>query len=148
MRAGRRVRQDAPVIDGDVLMVTFRVWFLEIALSGLNYFVLMRRVYEPRVGVLRAHRIGMTTRIAYIFAFSFVLVTAADLEGVGELLLAGAYWLLMVLAFEWIGSLVLRRPLAEILEGWHIERGYMWPYVLLAYFVSPLIAGMLLGRGW
>ena len=49
-----------------LLMITFRVWFLEIALSGFNYFVLMNRVYAPRVGELRAHRIGMETRIAYI----------------------------------------------------------------------------------
>lgn len=136
------------MIDGDILMVTFRVWFFEIALSGFNYFVLMRRVYEPRVGELRAHRIGMTTRIAYIFAFAFVLVTAAEIEGIGELLLAGAYWLLMVLAFEWVGSLILRRRVHEILEGWHVEKGYMWPYVLLAYLFSPLVVGLLLGRGW
>jgi len=136
------------VIDGDILMVTFRVWFFEIALSGLNYFVLMRRVYEPRVGVLRAHRIGMTTRIVYIFGFAYVLVVAAELERPGEMLLAGTYWLLMVLAFEWIGSFILRRPVHEILEGWHVEQGYMWPYVLLAYLISPLIVGLLLGRGW
>lgn len=29
----------APVIDGDILMVTFRVWFFEIALSGFAYFL-------------------------------------------------------------------------------------------------------------
>jgi hypothetical protein len=46
---------------------TFRVWLIEIVVSGVNHFVLMNRVYEPRVGALRAHRIGMTTRIAYIF---------------------------------------------------------------------------------
>ena len=30
----------------------------------------------------------------------------------------------------------------EILEGWHVEQGYMWPYVLAAYFFSPLIVGL------
>jgi hypothetical protein len=40
-----------------------------------------------------------------------------------------------------VGSFLLRRPVHEILEGWHIERGYMWPYVLAAYFFSPLIVG-------
>lgn len=40
---------------------------LEIVVSGFNYFVLMRRVYEPRYGVLKAHQIGMTTRIVSIF---------------------------------------------------------------------------------
>lgn len=130
-----------------LLMITFRVWFCEIALSGVNYFVLMKRVYEPRVGELRAHRIGMTTRIVYIFPFAYVLVAAANLDSVAEYLQAGAYWLLMVLAFEWIGSFLMRRPVHEILEGWHVENGYMWPYVLLAYLASPLIVGVLLSPG-
>jgi hypothetical protein len=130
-----------------LLMITFRVWFFEIALSGFNYFVLMKRVYEPRVGELRAHRIGMLTRIAYILPFAYLLVEWADVDSVADLLLAGTYWLLMVLAFEWIGSFIIRRPVHEILEGWHVERGYMWPYVLLAYLLSPLIVGLLLGPG-
>jgi hypothetical protein len=33
--------------------------------------------------------------------------------------------------FEWGGSLLLRRPVDEILVGWHVTEGYMWPYVLL-----------------
>ncbi len=33
------------------------------------------------------------------------------------MLLAGTYWLLLVLAFEWIGSVILRRPVHEIFEG-------------------------------
>jgi hypothetical protein len=85
-----------------LLMITFRVWFFEIALSGFNYFVLMNRVYEPRVGELRAHRIGMTTRIVYIFfPFAYALVRFADIETVPDMLLAGTFWLLLVLAFEW-----------------------------------------------
>ncbi|MCB9415675.1 MAG: hypothetical protein H6526_10375 [Actinobacteria bacterium] len=60
-------------MDTDILMYVFRVWFFEIALSGINYFVLMRRVYEPRWGGLRAHRIGMTTRIVYILGFAWAL---------------------------------------------------------------------------
>ena len=125
-----------------LLMITFRVWFVEILVSGFNYFVLIKRVYEPRVGELRAHRIGMLTRIAYIFPFAYVLVTASGADTVGEYVLAGAYWLALVLAFEWIGSFILRRPVPEILVGWHVERGYMWPYVLAAYFASPLTVGL------
>jgi hypothetical protein len=128
-------------------MITFRVAFFELAVSALNYFVLMKRVYEPRYGELRAHRIGMTTRIAYIFVFAFFIPYFADTHAVSDLLLAGAFWLLLILAFEWIGSFILRRPVHEILVGWHVERGYMWPYVLLAYLLSPLIAGTLLQPG-
>jgi hypothetical protein len=130
-----------------LLMITFRVWVLEIAASGFNYFVLMNRVYAPRVGELRAHRIGMGTRIAYIVVFACFLVKYGHVDSMPESLLAGTYWLLMVLAFEWIGSFIIRRPLAEILEGWHVERGYMWPYVLLTYFASPLVTEVLLHLG-
>ena len=113
-----------------LLTITFRVWFIEIAVSGLNYFVLMNRVYAPRVGELRAHRIGMTTRIVYIFPFAYVLVRWAKIDSAPEYLLAGTYWLLMVLAFEWIGSFLIRRPVHEILEAWHLEKGYLWPRLL------------------
>ena len=126
-----------------LLMITFRVWALELAVSAFNYFVLMNHVYAPRVGSLRAHRIGMTTRIVYIFPFAYLLVRFADVHAAGDLALAGTYWLLLVLAFEWLGSLLLLRPVHEILEGWHVENGYLWPYVLAAYFLSPLIVGTL-----
>ena len=130
-----------------LLMITFRVAFFELAVSALNYFVLMQRVYEPRYGELRAHRIGMTTRIAYIFVFASFIPYFADTHAVPDLLLAGGFWLLLILAFEWVGSFILRRPVHEVLVGWHVERGYMWPYVLLAYLLSPLLVGTLLQPG-
>jgi hypothetical protein len=122
----------------------FWVWILEIGVSGFNYAVLMNKVYRPRYGELRAHQIGMSTRIAYICIFAYFLDAYAQLETVSDYLIAGLSWLLLVLAFEWVGSLILRRPIKEILVGWHIENGYMWPYVLLAYFLSPVLVGVTL----
>ena len=29
-----------------------------------------------------------------------------------------------------------------ILEGWHINKDFMWPYMLAAYLLSPLIIGL------
>ena len=130
-------------MNAEILMYVFRVWFFEILLSGINYFILMNMIYQPRWGELTAHKIGMTTRIVYIFPFAYAINHFAKLTSVSEFLLAGSYWLLMVLAFEWIGSFILRRPVKEILEGWHIERGYMWPYVLMAYLFSPFLVGLM-----
>ena len=45
-------------------------------------------------------------------------------------LLAGTCWLLLVLAFERVGSFILRRPIKEILMGQLIEKGWTWPFVL------------------
>ncbi len=130
-----------------LLMITFRVALFEILVSGFNYFVLMNRVYQPRYGEMRAHQVGMTTRIVYIFIFAYFILLFAKTYTTSDLLVAGGFWLLMILAFEWIGSFVLRRPVHEVLVGWHIERGYMWPYVLLAYLSSPLIVGSLFHPG-
>jgi hypothetical protein len=137
-------RPETAPMDSYILMMVFRVWLLEIVVTGFNYFVLMKQIYEPRYGVLKAHRIGMTTRIVYIFIFACFLDYFAELTTVGDYMLAGSYWVVMILAFEWIGSFLLRRPVHEILEGWHIERGFMWPYVLVTYLMSPLIVGLVL----
>ena len=124
--------------------LTFRVFLAELAVSAINYFVLMRRVYEPRWGELRAHRIGMSTRIAYIFVFAFVLLDSSQGYTTADTAVAGAFWTAMILAFEWIGSFIQRRPVHEILAGWNVARGYMWPFVLLAYLLSPLLVGLTL----
>ncbi|MGZ4367019.1 MAG: hypothetical protein ACXVFB_16255 [Gaiellaceae bacterium] len=129
-------------------MITFRVWLIELPVAALNYFVLIKRVYEPRVGELRAHQIGMSTRIAYVFIFAIFLDRFAHADSVGNYVFAGAFWTLLWLAFEWIGSFITRRSVHEILAGWHIENGYMWPYVLLAYLLSPAVVGLLLSPGY
>lgn len=130
-----------------MLMITFRVWVIELPVAAFNYFVLITRVYEPRVGALRAHQIGMSTRIAYVFVFAYFLDRFAHADSFGDYVLAGVFWMLLWLAFEWIGSLITRRPVHEILAGWHVENGFMWPYVLAAYLLSPLIVGVLLSPG-
>jgi hypothetical protein len=131
-------------MDRHLSQALFWVWILEIAVSGFNYAVLMKRIYQPRYGELKAHQIGMTTRMGYILVFAYFLDSCARLDRPTEFLRAGFYWLALVLAFEWVGSFILRRPVKEILIGWHIEKGWMWPYVLVTYLLSPLVVGLVL----
>jgi hypothetical protein len=99
-----------------LLMMTFRVWVVELAVTAVNYFVLMNKVYEPRYGKLKAHQIGMTTRMCYIFIFAYFILFFAKHYTALDTLAAGLFWLLLILAFEWIGSFILRR-LAAIKRG-------------------------------
>jgi hypothetical protein len=130
-----------------LLMITFRIWLVELPVAAANYFVLMQRVYEPRWGTLRAHQIGMTTRILVILGLAYVLLDRVGDPTALELLGAGAFWMALWLVFEWGGSMLQRRPVREILVGWHLERGYMWPYVLLAYLLVPLLLGATIHPG-
>ena len=120
---------------------------MEILVAGLNYFVLMNMVYEPMLGPLAAHQIGMATRILVIFAFAYYLLRFVKDYETADLVHVGLMWLALTLVFEWAGSLAIGRPVDEILVGWNIWEGYMWPYVLLAYLSSNLIVGVVLHHG-
>ena len=120
---------------------------MEILVSGFNFFVLMNLLYEPRWGVFVAHQIGMSSRIVYISIFAFLLLRYVKKYETKDLAHVGLLWLGLTLLFEWGGSLATGRPVQEILIGWNIFAGYMWPYVLLTYLLSPLIVDRLLHPG-
>lgn len=106
----------------------------------------MNLVCEPRWGVLVTHQIGMFTRIVYIFVFAYFLLRHVKKCETKDLVHVGVLWLILMLLFEWVGGFAIGRPSSEILVGWNIFAGYMWPYVLLTYLLSNLIVGTILGR--
>jgi len=120
------------------------VWFVEVGLSFFNFSVLMNLVYEPRWGSLIAHQIGMSTRIIYVFLLAFFIVRGSKEYSTRDLFFLGLFWMVAWLVIEWGGSLIMGRPVSEIVVGWNIVKGYMWPYVLLTYLTSSLIIGSLL----
>lgn len=130
-----------------LLKTAVRVWLMEILVSGFNFFVLMNFVYEPLWGPLVAHQIGMSTQIVYISIFAFFLLRFVKKYETKDLAHVGLLWLGLTLLFEWGGSLAIGRPVQEILIGWNIVAGYMWPYVLLSYLLSPLMVGTILHPG-
>jgi hypothetical protein len=143
----RRGRVPGVRCNTPLLTVAVRVWLTEILIAGFNYFVLMQLVYEPRWGELVAHQIGMSTRIVTIFILAYLLLRYSKGYTTGDLVQVGLLWLALTLAFEWGGSALLRRPVQEILVGWNITKGYMWPFVLLSYLCANLIIGLLLHPG-
>ena len=130
-----------------LLSTAIRVWLMETLVSGFNFFVLMGMVYEPLFGELLAHQIGMTTRIVYILVFACLLLRYVRDYSTLDLVHVGLLWLALELLFEWGGSLLMGRSVAEILIGWNVFAGYMWPYVLLTYLLSNLVLGSVLRPG-
>jgi len=134
-------------VNSYLMKTATQFWLIEILISGFNFFVLMNLVYEPRWGNLIAHQIGMSTRIAYIFVIAFFLLRTVKKYETRDLFHVGILWLGLTLLFEWGGSFIIRRPVEEIVIGWNIFAGYMWPYVLLTYFSANLIVGTVLHPG-
>jgi hypothetical protein len=130
-----------------LLKLGVRVWLIETIVSAFNFFVLMDLIYEPKWGALVAHQIGMSTRIVYIFIFAYFMLRYAKKYQIKDLMYVGFLWVALELSFEWGGSLVIGRPVQEILVGWNIFAGYMWPYVLLTYLFANLVVGTILHPG-
>jgi hypothetical protein len=86
-------------------------------------------------------------QIVYIFIFAYFLLRFVKEYVAEDLLQVGVLWLVLTLIFEWVGSLAIGRPVEEILIGWNIFAGYMWPYVLLTYLLSNLTVGVTLHPG-
>ncbi|MBD3172535.1 hypothetical protein GF326_08690 [Candidatus Bathyarchaeota archaeon] len=124
-----------------LLKTATRAWFMEILVAGFNFFILMNRLYEPQWGELIAHQIGMTTRIFTIYFFTYFLLRQVKEWEFVDLIHVGLLWLTLTLMFEWVGSIALGRSVEDILVGWNIFNGYMWPYVLLTYLTSNIIVG-------
>jgi hypothetical protein len=120
---------------------------MEILISGFNYFILMNLIYEPMWGALIAHQIGMSTRIIYIFILAYLLLRYVKKYIIKDLIHVGILWLCLTEVFEWVGSIAIGRSVEEILIGWNICAGYMWPFVLLAYLLSNIIIGLILHPG-
>ena len=115
---GREVKP----VNEHLLLITFWVWLLELVVATLNA-ILIVRAYQPCFGELRAHQIGMTTRILYLFVFAYFMLYFAKSYTTPDLLYAGIFWMLLILVFEWGGSALMRRPIHEILVGWHVNKG-------------------------
>ena len=130
-----------------LLKMGIRFWLLDTLIAAFNFFVLINLVYEPRWGSLVAHQIGMSTSIIVIFVLAYFLLRYVRNYNIKDLILIGLVWLGLEEIFEWGGSFILRRSVAEILVGWNIFAGYMWPYVMLAYLLSNLIVGVMLHPG-
>ena len=127
-----------------LLRIGIRFWLLDTLIAAFNFFVLMNLIYEPRWGTLVAHQIGMSTRIIVIFVLAYFLLRYVKNYNTKDLILIGLVWLGLEEIFEWGGSFILRRSVEEILVGWNIFAGYMWPYVMLAYLLANLIVGVTL----
>ena len=118
------------------------MWLIETLFSIFNFFVLMNLVYEPAWGELVAHQIGMSTRIVVIAILAYLLLRYVRDYETRDLVHVGLLWVGLELLFEWGGSLLVGRSVEEILIGWNIFAGYIWPYVLLTYLLSNLVIGV------
>ena len=113
-----------PIHPSSLLHKLFHNWVIDLAISFLNYAVLVQ-VYEPMWGKLMVHQAGMLTRIVYIFIIAYFMLKSLKEPSRRDLVILGLMWMGLWLIFEWGGSILMGRPVAEILIDWNIFNEYM-----------------------
>jgi hypothetical protein len=123
-------------------------WLVLTVLAILNG-LLRNATYARALGEYAGHVLSSLIFAAVVFAVTYLFLRLVRLDyGLGDLLVVGAMWLVMTVAFEFLfGHYVAGHPWSRLLADYNILKGRAWAMVLLAVFLAPLIMGRLARRG-
>lgn len=121
------------------------VWLLLIPLAIANG-VFREKVIRSRLAEYPAHVLStliLSTVIALV-VFVFVALVAED-EGAAELVILGAVWVALTVAFEFLfGHYVDGQSWSTLAYNYNLLEGRVWVLVLLTLLVAPPAFGALL----
>jgi hypothetical protein len=120
------------------------VWLVLMVLAILNG-VLRNATYARALGEYAGHVLSSLILIAVVFVVTYAFLRLVRIDyGLGDLLVVGAMWLVMTVAFEFLfGHYVAGHPWPRLLADYNILKGRVWALVLLAVFLGPLIMARL-----
>jgi hypothetical protein len=119
-----------------VLPSAAAAWLLLLVVMFTNGIVRVT-VLQPRLGEEPARRVATLVGVALVLAFSGAYVRWSGPRASRELLLVGALWLALTLAFEFGFGRASGKTWAELLADYDLARGRLWPLVLVATLLGP-----------
>lgn len=122
------------------------IWLVLIAAEILHGIV--RGIFlVPYVGEFRSSQIGVFTGSLIILAIALAFVRWIGTSSVSALLLVGASWLALTLAFEILfGRFVVGASWERLASDYNVLEGGLLPIGMLVLTLSPLIAAKVRGR--
>ncbi len=99
---------------------------------------LREATFGKRMSELRAHQISTIIGAVVMGVFIWFVMEAFPPSSNGEALLVGGVWLCLTLVFEFFMGLVLRkRSLSEVLADYDLRSGRVWLLFLIWLGVAP-----------
>lgn len=116
------------------------VWLVIIA--GETVHGTLRTLFlEPLVGGAQARRIAVFTGSVIIFLITLAFIRWIGARGAGTLLLIGAMWTGLTVAFELIlGRLILGLTWDRLLSDYDLTQGGLMIFGLVFLLFAPLLA--------
>ncbi len=112
-------------------------WFPMLALAVANG-ALRQATFAKAMPELRAHQLSTLIGAVVIGAFIWLVIRRWPPSSDAQALAIGLVWLLLTVAFEFFMGLVLaRRPLAQVLADYDVLAGRVWVLFLLWLTLAP-----------
>jgi len=130
-----------------LLLCALGVWLVLVIAAILNG-TLRNSFISPRAGEYAGHVISTIILVCVILVVTYLFLSVIKIDyTVTDLLLVGALWLVMTVLFEFVfGHYVIGHPWAKLLADYNILEGRVWILVLIATFLAPLLAGLILRK--
>jgi hypothetical protein len=116
------------------------IWFLFLIFAVANGG-LRERALLPWLGEPWAHLASGILLIGGILLISALLVSRLHAGSCSRLLLIGALWLVLTVAFECLMAMLRGASPQDMLDAYRFRDGNLWPLVLLFVFLAPLMFG-------
>ncbi|MEW6681630.1 MAG: hypothetical protein AB1451_01715 [Nitrospirota bacterium] len=114
-------------------------WLLIMVLAILNG-IFREAVLLPGLGKPVAFLLSGFLLCLFILAVAVALARWLQLTSPSRCLTVGALWLGLTLIFEFGFGMVQGQSWTEMLQAYTFKDGNIWPLVLVATFVAPLVA--------
>lgn len=134
------------MLDFTFIIRALLIWLL-FGLTEVSLGILRLRLLNRRVGDHRARQIGVGVSCLFIFGITYITLPWSGANSVADLITLGTLWVCLMLAFDLaVGRIVFHFPWKRIRTDFDFRRGNLLGIGMGFVFVSPLIAGALLGK--
>ena len=118
-------------------------WFPMLVLAIANG-VLREATYARQMRELRAHQLSTAIGAAIFGVYIWFVIRAWPTASMQQALQVGLLWLALTISFEFFMGLVLaRRPLNEVLRDYDVTRGRVWVFLLMWIALAPALFHLL-----
>lgn len=128
-----------------MLVRAIAVWLLLMLMAIVNG--LMREaLITPRVGERAGHVASTLILCSVILLVAWLTIRWLGPRSLGAAWIIGVTWLLLTLSFEFLaGRYLFGHPWQRLFADYDLSQGRIWPLVLFATLVAPVLAVRLRG---
>jgi hypothetical protein len=117
----------------------FAVWVLIVVAESIHG-TLRQLFLAPRVGDLPARQIGVLVGSAIIFTIALACIRWVGARSLGEQLMVGLLWVVLIVAFEFGLGTALGYTRERMLSDYNLARGGYMSFGLLFMLFAPALA--------